>query len=115
MAYTKNPACPIGKKFNKLTVLSLHGKSKHGDRMYLCRCDCGREIITRYGFLNSGNKKSCGCASSAYRYTEEYERKMMEKAKRKTSDDSNKIFVPLLGFSIDLKLFNIGNMQRCGQ
>ena len=45
-----------GKKFNRLTVLEYVGKSK-----WLCRCDCGKEVIVRGGLLVSGHTRSCGC------------------------------------------------------
>lgn len=30
--------------------------------MWLCKCDCGKEIITRGSSLRNGSSKSCGCA-----------------------------------------------------
>ena len=28
---------------------------------WICKCDCGKEIITTVSALNSGNTNSCGC------------------------------------------------------
>jgi hypothetical protein len=53
-----------GKRYGKLVVLSLysHGSRKENkDCKWLCRCDCGNEIIAGVRNLNSGNTKSCGC------------------------------------------------------
>lgn len=49
----------IGKKFGRLTVLSL----EEGDKFirYKCRCDCGNEIVTYRHVLISGQSQSCGC------------------------------------------------------
>lgn len=29
--------------------------------MYICNCDCGKEIIVRDKYLKNGHTKSCGC------------------------------------------------------
>ncbi len=50
-----------GQKFNRLTVIERHGSNKHGQPLWLCKCDCGNQIITTTGALKSGNTKSCGC------------------------------------------------------
>jgi len=50
-----------GKKFSRLTVLNKAGSSKHKKVLWLCECDCGTQIVTTSGDLNSGNTKSCGC------------------------------------------------------
>jgi len=46
------------KKFNRLTAIKIVG---YAPTKWLCRCECGREIVVRYGNLTSGNSKSCGC------------------------------------------------------
>lgn len=30
---------------------------------WLCRCDCGKEVVACLSYLRAGNKKSCGCAN----------------------------------------------------
>lgn len=52
----------INKRFTNLVVMirSIH-KNKHGDVCWICRCDCGQEIVVPSGDLRSGNTKSCGC------------------------------------------------------
>ncbi len=54
----------LGKRFKNLIVLS---KSEYvGDQhMWLCRCDCGNEVIVRGGNLTSGTTRSCGCKRGA--------------------------------------------------
>lgn len=49
-----------GRKFGRLTVLIR----ANGKRVsWLCRCDCGNEIIRPGNNLCSGNTRSCGCFS----------------------------------------------------
>lgn len=50
-----------GQKFNRLLVLVYAGKSANNSFQFLCRCDCGKEIVTRGCHLKNGFVKSCGC------------------------------------------------------
>ena len=52
-----------GKRFGRLEVIKKVGISKDGQKIYLCRCDCGREKEIRSGNLRSGHTISCGCAN----------------------------------------------------
>lgn len=53
-----------GQRFGKLTAISYEGY-KGRAAMWRCRCDCGKEIVTRASSLKSGNTISCGCAVDA--------------------------------------------------
>ena len=50
-----------GTRFGKLVVVEECDRSKHGDRMWKCRCDCGAETVIRTSTLTRGDAKSCGC------------------------------------------------------
>ena len=50
-----------GKRFGRLTVIKEVGKSC-GHTTWLCRCDCGNEIVTKGIHLTSGHTRSCSCA-----------------------------------------------------
>ncbi len=50
-----------GQRFGRLTVIELAGKNKHGQRMWLCKCDCGTEKVVAEKHLKSGGTNSCGC------------------------------------------------------
>lgn len=51
-----------GKVFGQLTVLSLHHKKDGtGETYWLCRCSCGKEVVTRRNGLVNNRKSSCGC------------------------------------------------------
>ena len=53
-------------KFGRLEVLErLGGRFTE----YLCRCDCGNEVIVRGGNLTSGNTQSCGCLIAEVRHS----------------------------------------------
>ncbi len=50
----------VGQRFSRLTVGSLVEMTSQGAR-WLCRCECGAEVIVSRGNLATGNTKSCGC------------------------------------------------------
>ena len=50
-----------GQKFGRLTVLERVENAKCGKVRWLCRCDCGNEVIVNGSSLTSQNTKSCGC------------------------------------------------------
>lgn len=49
-----------GQKFNMLTVLDFYDV-QNGMSRWLCRCDCGNEVVVYGRHLKSGNTMSCGC------------------------------------------------------
>ena len=52
-----------GKRFGKLTVLSLSKTRdlREGQRVWNCLCDCGNKTRVITSSLKNGNTKSCGC------------------------------------------------------
>lgn len=58
----------FGKKFGKLTVIkevpSIREKSGQIRTAWLCKCECGNEVIVKTINLQSGDTKSCGCIYS---------------------------------------------------
>lgn len=53
-----------GKVFGRLTVIREDGRDKHGQKLWLCKCECGNETHVRTGNLRSGGTSSCGCLAS---------------------------------------------------
>jgi len=51
----------VGRKYGRLTVVERHGSSERGHARWLCRCDCGNEVVVDGSALRSGHTKSCGC------------------------------------------------------
>ena len=49
-----------GQRFGKLSVLSRAG-SKNGKSVWLCRCDCGKQLIVSGNHLTRNIARSCGC------------------------------------------------------
>lgn len=57
-----------GQRFGQLMVVKRVENGKHGDAMWLCRCDCGNEKIVRAGDLRRlKGTKSCGCLARCIR------------------------------------------------
>lgn len=54
----------IGLKFRRLLVIDV-ADSDGDQKQFLCRCDCGNEVVVRSGNLRSGNSGSCGCGKGA--------------------------------------------------
>lgn len=50
-----------GEKFGKLSVVRKVESQKGTNALWLCRCDCGNEIIVNGYLLRSGMKTNCGC------------------------------------------------------
>lgn len=49
----------VGTIFGVLKILKFHD-TKNGKSRYLCRCECGKEVVIRYSCLSQG-QFSCGC------------------------------------------------------
>lgn len=58
----------VGKRFGKLTVIEYSGIDKHHHSQWLCRCECGNEIIATRDHLITGNTTSCGCKKHIPKY-----------------------------------------------
>lgn len=52
-----------GQKFNSLKVIKFWGKINNTYK-WLCKCDCGNEVIVSSANLKNGSTKSCGCYRS---------------------------------------------------
>lgn len=54
-----------GRRFGKLVVISENGTRKRKkcglERLWLCKCDCGKETVVSTNKLTTGHTKSCGC------------------------------------------------------
>lgn len=59
----------VGARFERLTVVALKGKSKRGQSVWVCLCDCGKNTDAGVGSLRSGHVQSCGCLGEEARTT----------------------------------------------
>ena len=50
-----------GKRYGMLYVEKRVGSNKHGQPLWLCKCDCGNTIIISGQPLRKGFSQSCGC------------------------------------------------------
>ena len=50
-----------GVRFGRLTVLFCEGMDSQRNALWRCRCECGKEIVTRGSTLRYGRSQSCGC------------------------------------------------------
>lgn len=58
----KAPLDLAGKKFGRLTAISLSVPGLARERQWFCRCDCGVEKNVKERGLREGGSRSCGCA-----------------------------------------------------
>lgn len=54
-----------GKRFGNLTVIKRVGR-KNNSGIWLCRCDCGKEVTCYQSNILRGTSTSCGCLKSYY-------------------------------------------------
>lgn len=54
----------VGQRFGRLLVEKFVGVTPTHHALWLCRCDCGNEKITRTGYLMVKAVRSCGCFRS---------------------------------------------------
>src|SRR5215831_18287230 len=50
----------VGQHFSRLVVIEP-AEPRAGKRYWLCRCECGNEIVATGSNLRTGNTNSCGC------------------------------------------------------
>lgn len=59
-----------GQKFYNLTVIKRAedyvSPAGHRLTMWLCKCDCGSEVVVQGKYLKDGHTKSCGCYRRAF-------------------------------------------------
>lgn len=50
-----------GQRFGRLTVLHRAENTKAGQSQWMCKCDCGTQLVVAGQSLRNGRSKSCGC------------------------------------------------------
>lgn len=66
--YSRKKIDLTGQKYGKLTVIAP--AENIGNRTaWLCRCDCGNEVVKKTVHLRSGHVKTCGCEGITDRLT----------------------------------------------
>ncbi|EMS6209735.1 TPA: hypothetical protein RET50_000874 [Listeria monocytogenes] len=76
----------VGMRNNRLTLISDTGKrTSVGQRIVLCKCDCGNTCEVVFAKFNSGHSKSCGCLALEKK-KEKHEEGRAEKATKTLQD-----------------------------
>ena len=52
-----------GQPFGRLIVIREYGRTKNGHVTWLCKCDCGNEVVVSGDHLRNEHTQSCGCLS----------------------------------------------------
>ncbi|MCI9146732.1 MAG: hypothetical protein HFG73_00485 [Hungatella sp.] len=60
MAHSRKKLNLAGQKYKKLTVL-CPADNVGTKTAWLCRCECGKELVVKTCYLRSGHVGSCGC------------------------------------------------------
>lgn len=55
-----------GQRYGRLIIISCVGRDKHGNSIWLCKCDCGNEKVIAAYQMKSGTTKSCGCLAHEF-------------------------------------------------
>lgn len=94
-----------GMRFGRLVALEYIGR-ENGKTLWKCKCDCGKETITGYSNLLSGNTRSCGCM--------EYENRVnnMRIGRNQKNDDSASIH-PLYSLWTSMKARCYNKNRKC--
>lgn len=61
-----------GRKFALLTAIRMVGRSKRGNALWECSCDCGGSIVIESARLQLPGMRSCGCMVRKRPYTKLY-------------------------------------------
>lgn len=51
----------LDRRFDRLAVIGRASNSPGGTARWMCRCDCGKEVVVLGTHLRSGHTHSCGC------------------------------------------------------
>lgn len=54
-----------GLTFGSWTVIRFVGLNSRHQRLWLCRCGCGKQVNRTAGYIASGRSRSCGCVGNA--------------------------------------------------
>ena len=80
-----------GRGYGRLTVIERRGSDKYGNAMWLCKCECGNEVIVRGSHLISDSTTSCGCyrkeKTKELWQNEEFRKIQSEKTKEKWQNE----------------------------
>ena len=50
--------------YGRITVIKLHTEKRNKAILWVCKCECGKELYKSISELNSGSSRSCGCLAN---------------------------------------------------
>lgn len=62
-----------GMTFGRLRVVDYAGCNKHGRALWMCKCNCGKNVIVSSDCLLGNHTKSCGCLNDEQRHKKGFE------------------------------------------
>lgn len=93
----------IGNIYGRLKVITEAGRTKRGQAIWLCECECGTRKKVQGGNLRCGNTQSCGCfqqRTHGMTHTPEY--RAWQNIKDRCSNPSNTSFKDYGGRGISM-------------
>lgn len=57
----KNARNLTGQRFGRLVAMNTSASNKQGNRLWLCQCNCGKQVVVASNNLLCGQTQSCGC------------------------------------------------------
>lgn len=51
----------IGQRFGRLVAIAPTAARKRGSVVWICKCDCGKEVLMSLSVIQCKTTKSCGC------------------------------------------------------
>ena len=93
LAHSRKKLDLTGQRFGKLTV--VRPAENIGERTaWLCRCDCGGEVVAKTYHLRSGRCTSCGCKNPGFTALTYVDGTCVEMLRAKTVRKNNTSGVP---------------------
>ena len=104
MAHSRKKLDLTGQRFGKLTV--VRPAENIGERTaWLCRCDCGGEVVAKTYHLRSGRCTSCGCKNPGFTALTYVDGTCVEMLRAKTVRKNNTSGVPGVDWRTDKRLW----------
>jgi hypothetical protein len=105
-----------GQKFGKLTAIKQKGSDKKRNKLWLCKCSCGKKTTVIANNLICGRSKSCGCGRGrSFKSIDLIEQKFgMLTIIRRWDVNKDKFDIDIKNSTIDItKKINIRLLCKC--
>ena len=81
-----------GDRYKYLTVTKEVKMKENGERMFICKCNCGNIVTVQMNNLRSGNTNSCGCYKMERNNTEESRIKSKNSHRKRVKEGKNNMW-----------------------